>query len=166
MGPGYAAFTVSSLYTFRAAEDDEMPVVRRLFQEYAESIGIDLGFQGFEQELANLPGEYAVSRGGIFLAVAAEAVGCVAVRPLEADVCEMKRLYVRPSARGADVGRHLALTAVACGRARGYRVTRLDTLATMTAARALYGGLGFREVPPYCYNPFPDAVFMERELRT
>jgi putative acetyltransferase len=157
---------VVPLYTFRAAEDHEMPVVRRLFEEYANAIGIDLGFQGFEQELANLPGMYAPTRGGIFLAVAAgsRAVGCVAVRPLERDACEMKRLYVQPGARGAEVGRHLALTAVGCGCAKGYRVMRLDTLATMTAARALYRSIGFREVAAYCYNPFPDAVFMERDL--
>jgi GNAT superfamily N-acetyltransferase len=151
--------------TVRRAAGDEMPSVRQLFREYAESIGIDLEFQGFGQELASLPGVYGDPRGAIFLAVGREPVGCVAVKPLEPDVCEMKRLYVRPEVRGQHVGRSLAGAAVAWARAAGYRAMRLDTLATMTPARALYASLGFRVVPAYCYNPLADAVFMELDVR-
>ncbi len=148
--------------TIHEADPDQMPLVRALFEEYARSIGIDLGFQHFEDELAGLPGAYAGPGGCLWLARRGEEpVGCVAVRPLDEGVCEMKRLYVRPAARGQGVGRLLATTAVEFGRRAGYRVMRLDTLATMAAARGLYRGLGFREVPAYCYNPFPDAVFLE-----
>lgn len=147
------------------AETARMPAVHGLFEEYARSIGIDLGFQHFEEELAGLPGAYAPPTGRIWLADrAAEPVGCVAVRPLDEGVCEMKRLYVRPEARGLGAGRLLAIAAIDFGRANGYRVMRLDTLATMTPARRLYAALGFREVPPYCYNPIENAVFMELDL--
>jgi ribosomal protein S18 acetylase RimI-like enzyme len=153
------------MFTIRAAIEGDMPAARAMFEDYAASIGIDLGFQDFAAELAGLPGAYAPPGGQIWFGEdLGRAVGCVAVRPLGEDACEMKRLFVRPAARGLGMGRLLARAAVDFGRARAYRVMRLDTLATMTAARALYISLGFREVPAYCYNPIADAVFMELAL--
>jgi len=130
-----------------------------LFREYADSLGVDLAFQGFEEELAALPDGYDV------LLLAGED-GCVGVRPFADGVCEMKRLYVRPSARGTGLGRALAVAAVEHARALGYRVMRLDTMPAMGAAQALYESLGFVEIPPYRHNPVAGARFMELDLRT
>lgn len=153
-------------FVVREPADGEMPQVRALFEEYAAAIEIDLSFQDFAGELAGLPAPYTRPRGAIWLAEhAGRPVGCVAVRPLEADVCEMKRLYVRPVGRGLGIGRALGTRAVDFGRRAGYRLMRLDTLASMSPARTLYASLGFRDVPPYCYNPIADAVFMELSLR-
>jgi ribosomal protein S18 acetylase RimI-like enzyme len=141
--------------------------VRALFREYAAEIGIDLGFQNFENEVQDLPGKYAPPAGGLFLAVDGDRlVGCVAVRPLVPPrVAEMKRLFVRPDARRVGAGKVLAQHAITFARTAGYHCLRLDTLATMTDARRLYRSLGFIEIPPYTFNPFPDAVYMELELR-
>ena len=140
---------------------------RALIAEYAASLSFDLGFQGFAEELAGLPGAYAPPHGRLLLAQAAdgEAAGCVAVRPLMAQVCEMKRLYVRPTFRGTGLGRRLAEAAVREARAAGYRRMRLDTMATMAAARGIYESLGFLPVPPYRHNPLPGAEFMELDLQ-
>jgi ribosomal protein S18 acetylase RimI-like enzyme len=138
---------------------------RALFLEYAESLGFDLGFQDFEAELRCLPGEYAPPGGVLLLArVAKEAVGCVGLRPLAPETCEMKRLYVRPEARAGGAGRALAEAVIEVGRELGYRRMRLDTVPTMTAARALYRSLGFREIEPYRFNPSPGTSFMELDL--
>lgn len=139
--------------------------VRDLFEEYAESLGIDLGFQDFNRELAGLPGAYVRPRGALFLAAIGErSVGCVGVRSLDASTCEMKRLYVRDEARGRGTGRALATAAIRFAREAGYRSMRLDTLPTMTAAQALYRQLGFTEVPAYRYNPHPGATYMALAL--
>jgi GNAT superfamily N-acetyltransferase len=135
--------------------------VRRLFREYADSLGVDLGFQGFEEELADLPGEYAPPRGRLLLAVVDEsAAACVALRPFRDRDCELKRLYVRENARGAGLGRLLAEAAIEAARAVGYERMLLDTLPAMGAARALYRTLGFEEVAPYRFNPVPGTSFM------
>ena len=155
------------------ASAEELAVVRRLFREYAASLGFDLGFQGFEQELAGLPGEYAPPRGRLLLALAEEpasgsldgrAQGCVALKFLDPEICEMKRLYVRPAYRGRGLGRRLAERVLEEARAIGYGRMRLDSIATMKEALGLYRSLGFRPIPPYRYNPIPGAVYLELEL--
>jgi ribosomal protein S18 acetylase RimI-like enzyme len=136
--------------------------VKDLFLEYADSLGIDLHFQGFEQELATLPGKYAPPGGALLLAESDRgAAGCVAIRPLTQDICEMKRLYVRPAFRGTGLGRRLAEGAMGAARQRRYTKVRLDTLASMSSARSLYGSLGFKEIDAYYDNPIPGAVYLE-----
>ena len=139
---------------------------RTLFREYADSIGVDLCFQGFDDELKTLPGRYAPPRGGLFIALNdGQPVGCVALRPIDREgTAELKRLYVRSTGRGLGVGRALALKAVERAREAGYHAVRLDTLATMNDAQRLYRGLGFREIPAYTFNPLPGVVYMELDL--
>jgi ribosomal protein S18 acetylase RimI-like enzyme len=132
-----------------------------LFREYAESLGVDLSFQGFDEELAALPAGYDAL---LVAHVGGEPAGCVGVRPLDRTTCEMKRLYVRPVARGAGLGRSLALRAIEQARALGYQRMRLDTLPSMAAARSLYRELGFAEIEPYRHNPIAGAAFMELRL--
>ena len=148
-----------------AHESPALDRARRLIEEYAASLEFDLGFQGFAEELAGLPGAYAPPSGRLMLAQAhGEAAGCVAVRPLVPGVCDMKRLYVRPAFRGSGLGRRRVEAAVREARAAGYRRMRLDTVATMAAARDLYRSLGFVPVPPYRHNPMAGAEFMELDL--
>lgn len=144
----------------------EVEVARTLFGEYAASLNVDLCFQGFDTELAQLPGDYAPPAGALLLARDEQGyVGCVALRPFEAPaLAELKRLYVRPQGRGRGVGLMLTEAALARARDAGYRRVRLDTLANMREAQALYRKLGFAEIPPYRYNPIPGALYMERRL--
>jgi ribosomal protein S18 acetylase RimI-like enzyme len=149
------------------ARDQDIDVARELFREYATALGVDLEFQGFSEELATLPGRYAPPRGRLLLAwEGAEAAGCVALRPLEPGICEMKRLYVRPACRGAGLGRRLAERILQEARDAGYGRMQLDTLPAMTGALALYQALGFRPIPPYRANPIDGAVFLELTLGT
>jgi putative acetyltransferase len=148
-----------------ASNPDDIGIVRRLFQEYATELGVDLRFQGFSEELAGLPGPYAPPPGRLLLAFSGETVaGCVALRPLKSAVCEMKRMYVRPPFRQAGVGRRLAEQLLLEARQAGYRSMVLDTLAHMAAALRLYESLGFHRCPAYYENPLPDAVYLERLL--
>jgi ribosomal protein S18 acetylase RimI-like enzyme len=148
-----------------AVDPRDVDRVRALFREYEQSLGVDLCFQGFEQELATLPGAYAPPRGRLLLALDGDdAAGCVALRPLGVDVCEMKRLYLRSSLRGRGAGRMLAERIMDEARAIGYRTMRLDTLPMMKDAIALYERLGFRTIAPYYANPVPGALFLERSL--
>ena len=140
----------------RAATPADADVVRQLLTEYGDSLGVDLSFQDFETEVADPLGFYEL----VLLA----PDGCVALRRIDDRTCEMKRLYVRPSAREDGLGRRLAETVIDEARKRGYERMLLDTLPTMIAARALYESLGFRETTPYRYNPIPGTSFLERRL--
>ncbi len=150
----------------QAASAGDIERVSELFREYEKSLDVDLCFQGFEQELAGLPGAYTPPRGRLLLAIdGGRPAGCVALRPLGPDACEMKRLYLRPELRGRRLGRLLAERVLAEARAIGYARMRLDTLPTMTEAIAMYRALGFAEIAPYYANPVPGALFMELALR-
>lgn len=137
----------------------------RLFREYQAWLGVELCFQDFEAELAALPGAYAPPGGELLLAESAgDFIGCVALRPLENGICEMKRLYVGPDWRGAGLGRSLVRAIIDAARAAGYGRMRLDTLERLRAANLLYRDLGFVPCAPYCHNPLEGAVFMELQL--
>jgi ribosomal protein S18 acetylase RimI-like enzyme len=154
-----------SLEIVRATSVDQIATARMLFKEYEASLGIELTFQGFAREVAELPGAYAPPAGRLLLATGgAEPAGCAALRPLEGGICEMKRLYVRPTARGARLGRRLAETVIREARAIGYARMRLDTLPSMKEAFALYQTLGFREIAPYYETPIVGTRFMELSL--
>jgi putative acetyltransferase len=149
-----------------AGSPETIAIVRQLLEEYAASLEIDLGFQNFAEELASLPGDYARPRGGLMLGLDdTMPVGCVAFRPLEPGVAELKRLYVRPTARGGGWGLRLAERAVSDARAAGYERMRLDTLPSMGAAIGLYLRMGFGEIAPYRHNPVPGSRFLELDLR-
>lgn len=148
----------------------DLAAVRELFREYAEQLGVDLDFQGFEAELAALPGDYDAPRGTLLLArVGGEAAGCCALRPIDdvdyANAAEMKRLYVRKAFRGFGLGRQLAEAILAAAVALGYDCVLLDTLDEMESARALYEDLGFESIPPYYHNPLPGAHYLKVDLR-
>ncbi|MFN0123991.1 MAG: GNAT family N-acetyltransferase [Blastocatellia bacterium] len=148
-----------------AAGKRDIETARELFIEYSQTLGIDLCFQGFAAELAGLPGDYAPPGGCLLLAETADgAIGCVALRRLDEDSCEMKRLYLRPQHRGAGAGLALTQAVIAESRRMGYARLRLDTLPSMRKAQALYRALGFVEIPPYDNNPVPGALFMELDL--
>jgi ribosomal protein S18 acetylase RimI-like enzyme len=140
---------------------NDLDVVRELFTEYAASLGIDLSFQGFDDELTTLASFYEL----ILIAHEGDrAAGCVALRRLDDTTCEMKRLYIRPEFRGHNLGRTLAERIIDEARHRGYTRMRLDTLPTMTAAIPLYKSLGFVEIAPYRFNPIEGTKFMELRL--
>ena len=139
--------------------------VRRLLREYEASLNVSLCFQGFEKELAELPGDYAPPRGRLLLECDGDQLaGCVALRELDEETCEMKRLYLRPEFRGQGAGRRLARSVIQEARTLGYKRMRLDTLAAMREAKALYESLGFKRIEPYYQNPLPGTEFMELEL--
>lgn len=157
---------MNDLSTIRAARfPQDLDQVRALFREYAAGLGFDLCFQGFEEELQQLPGKYATPGGNVFIAERrGEAVGCVAFRPIKDADCEMKRLYVRATARGEKLGRRLAEVVCEAARAAGYGRICLDTVETMSEARALYASLGFHEIGPYVFNPLPGVKYLARDL--
>lgn len=144
----------------------EIQTVRELFLEYAQSLGFSLCFQSFDQELAGLPGDYAPPDGRLLLAVGGtDAAGCVALHKIDSDICEMKRLYVRPRFRGLGLGKMLAERIIVEAREIGYKRLRLDTVEPrMTTAVAIYRTLGFREIAPYRVNPIDGALYMELQL--
>jgi GNAT superfamily N-acetyltransferase len=155
----------------QAREEPLFSQARELLREYAATPGVDLCVQDFERELASLPGSYAPPEGRLLLAfrdapgTGGDLIGCVALRRLEEETCEMKRLYVRPAFRGAGAGRKLAEFLIAEARRMGYSRMRLDTLPFMLAAHQLYRALGFREIPAYLKNPTPNALCFELALR-
>lgn len=158
---GRDAFTIASVGCA-----DDLDAARLLFRAYAASLPIDLGYQDFASELATLPGKYAPPAGALLLARdrAGSAIGCVGVRPLHDEACEMKRLYVDPAARGLGLGRALMDAAIAEAIRLGYRELRLDTLPAMTAAIAMYRAAGFEPMAPY-YDGAPEGtLFLARSL--
>ncbi len=150
-------------------EAEDLAAVRDLMREYARSLDVDLCFQGFEEELAQLQQHYASPRGVVLTAhVDGSLAGCCALRPLDtvdyAGASEMKRLYVRPAFRGMGLGRQLAEAVLDFARTAGYTCVLLDTLSDMESARALYEDLGFEEVPPYYHNPIAGAHYLKVKL--
>jgi ribosomal protein S18 acetylase RimI-like enzyme len=148
---------------------DDLPELRALLREYADSIGVDLSFQSFDAEMAGLPGDYAPPAGRLLILERAvpednTVAGCVALRRLEDEVCEMKRLWVRPNHQGHGLGRALAMAIIDEARRAGYARMRLDTLPSMTSAIALYQSLGFRPIAPYRPNPVAGSLFLELAL--
>ncbi|MCC7152637.1 MAG: GNAT family N-acetyltransferase [Rubrivivax sp.] len=155
----------------RAEGAAALAAVRSLFREYADALGVDLGFQDFEAELAALPGDYAAPGGVLLLAlVDGQSAGCVGLRPLPGvdypNASEMKRLYVRPAFRRFGLGRQLAQALIDLATQLGYSSVLLDTLDDMEAARGLYVSLGFEEIPPYYFNPIAGAHYLKVDLDT
>ncbi|MFC7462030.1 GNAT family N-acetyltransferase [Hydrogenophaga defluvii] len=162
--------TASQTQIEPAQTPSDLAIARMLFLEYQQSLGIDLCFQNFDQELAGLPGDYAEPLGGLLVAqVDGEPAGCCAFRPLLGsdypNACEMKRLYVRRMFRGFGLGRQLAERTLMLARQAGYDHILLDTLDDMEAARALYLELGFTEVAPYYHNPLAGAHYLKADLK-
>lgn len=149
-----------------SVDASELDQVRALLRAYAGSLPFALDFQGFEDELETLPGAYAPPRGALLAARDGDnrLAGCVALRPMDDETCELKRLYVRPEQRGSGLGRRLVEAIVDAARERGYRRMRLDTTPGMEAAQALYEELGFREIAPYTHNPVAGTRFLQLEL--
>ena len=157
---------INSLDIQRAESQEQIASIRELFVEYVQSLGFSLCFESFDQELAALPGDYAPPDGRLLLATSnGDLAGCVALRKLEPEICEMKRLYVRPQFRGKGLGRELAEEIIAEARQLGYKKLRLDTFeAIMKTAVAMYRQLSFREIPSYRTNPIEGALYMELQL--
>ncbi len=148
-----------------ATTQHNIAIARTLFIEYAQSLHFNLCFQNFDSELARLPGEYAPPSGRLYLArFQRKVAGCVALHAFDRDICEMKRLYVRPNFRGFHLGRLLAEKILQDAKTIGYRSMRLDTIDTMVEAIRLYERMGFQRIHPYRPNPIPGAVFMEITL--
>lgn len=148
------------------SQPERMGEVKDLFLEYARYLEVDLCFQDFAAELEQLPGEYAPPEGTLLLARAGEkAVGCGALRRISADTCELKRLYVQPAYRGRGIGRKLLSLLIEKAEELDYRYIRLDTLARLEEALNLYRSFGFQEIEPYRYNPLPEVIYMELDVR-
>jgi ribosomal protein S18 acetylase RimI-like enzyme len=164
--PPSASPAVKGFSCIQAASAAHIAQARELFLEYARSLGFSLCFQNFGSELAGLPGDYALPEGRLLLAeYEGQLAGCVALRKLEDEICEMKRLYLRTQFRGKGLGRVLAERVIAEARAIGYRRMRLDTVEPMMKdAVAMYRKLGFREIAPYRANPIEGALYMELQL--
>jgi len=150
----------------QASSELQIANVRQLFEEYAVELGIDLGFQGFVAELAGLPGAYGPPQGSLLLATnEQQAAGCVALRPLNTECCEMKRMYVRPAFRGQGLGRQLAEQIIAEARRIGYSQMLLDTLPQLDGTTRLYTSMGFQRRGQYYDTPLGETIFMELSLR-
>ena len=149
-----------------ATSATDVETIRTLFREYADSLGVNLEYQGFEEELRDLPGDYAPPAGMLLLArTDSEALGCVGVRPLDEHIAEMTRLYVRPAARGTGLGRTLTEASIDFARQHLYERMRLDTLPTMGRAQDLYRHLGFVTIAPYRFSAVEGTVYMEKVLQ-
>lgn len=145
--------------------DEQIDKIRQLFKEYERSLGFELHFQDFDKEFTNLPGEYALPDGCLLLTTyKGKIAGCVALKKIDEQICEMKRMYVRPEYRRKGIGRAMAVRIIEFARSHGYEYMRLDTIDTMTAAISLYRSLGFDNIKPYRYNPIKGASYMELRL--
>jgi ribosomal protein S18 acetylase RimI-like enzyme len=168
--PNYPVSSVSPVVkgfsVVQAESQAQIDQARELFLEYAQSLGFSLCFQNFDRELAELPGDYVPPEGRLLLAECeGNVAGCVALHKLENNICEMKRLYVRPEFRGKRLGRTLAESVISEARSIGYQHMRLDTVEPiMGDAAAMYRKMGFKEIPPYRPNPIAGAIYMELEL--
>jgi GNAT superfamily N-acetyltransferase len=148
-----------------AETEEHIKHIHVLFREYEKQLNVDLCFQDFETELANLPGVYAHPEGCMLLAEYDNKIaGCVTLKKIGEGVCEMKRLYVRPAFRGKAIGRKLSEAIIAEARRIGYKKMRLDTLIRLSEAITLYRSIGFKEIKPYVFNPLDDVIYMELEL--
>lgn len=145
---------------------EEIDFARELIEEYVAWLGVDLCFQGFERELRELPGDYSPPDGRLLLAVDdGQIAGCIAIRRIGPETCEMKRLYVRPAFRGRGLGRELASVIIEDARKIGYKKMRLDTLPRrMQQAVSMYHALGFKEIEPYYANPIVGVLYLELDL--
>ena len=158
-----ASFSIS-----KVTSPEDLADCIKLFEAYTKSLGIDLTFQDFATELASMPGDYAPPTGSLLLARGWDgiAIGCVGLRPLGSDgICEMKRLYVEPTARGLGVGKVMAEAVIDAATRLGYKHVRLDTLPNMTSAVALYKALGFEKITPYYNTPIEGTIFLELNLQ-
>jgi len=145
--------------------DEGIALARQLFTEYAQSLGFPLDFQDFDRELENLPGDYATPEGCIYLCRIDDTIaGCTALRKIEENICELKRMYVKPKFRRKGMGKVMAQEIIRRAKKIGYKKMRLDTLKTMKTALNIYKSLGFKEILPYRFNPLKDAVYLELEL--
>ncbi len=145
---------------------EQIEETKKLFREYEKWLGLDICFQGFEAELANLPGKYAKPSGRLFIAsVDGKIAGCIVLRKLEENICEMKRLYLRDEFRGSGLGNKLIEKLIAEARLIGYQKMRLDTLPDkMNKAVKLYESHGFRQIPAYYQNPYGETLYLELDL--
>jgi ribosomal protein S18 acetylase RimI-like enzyme len=156
---------ISMIELIDAIQPGDVGAARILFREYQVALGVDLGFQDFEMELERLPGDYVAPNGLLALARSdGEAAGCVALRALSSETCEMKRLYVRSQYRNTGLGRRLAEHVIARAKSAGYRWMYLDTLPSMSSAQHMYESLGFRDIAPYRFNPIAGSRFLGLEL--
>jgi len=150
---------------FKVETKTDLEIARGFFETYAASLDFDLDFQGFEEELSSLPGQYAPPAGRLLISTYGDApAGCIALRKLENSICEMKRLYVKPQFRGLGIGRALAEAIIEEAKEIGYHYMRLDTVPSMERARSLYASLGFKKIGAYRYNPIQGTEFMELAL--
>lgn len=156
------------MLSFETVDSPSHPLteaVRRLFRDYQAELGIDLCFQGFEEELATLPGKYGPPRGRLLVIQEDDrSLACGGLRDLGDNVCELKRIYVEPNARGRGLGKLMSERLMEEGRLLGYDTVRLDTLKRLETAIQLYEKLGFRRIPAYNHNPEPDVAYFERAL--
>ncbi len=154
------------LEIIHAKTEQEVQIAKMLFEEYAEWLGMDLEFQNFQEELDNMPGKYARPSGGLIIAkYDGDIAGCAAVRKLQDDICEMKRLFVRDQFRGKGIGKALAVRIIEDARKIGYKKMLLDTDGQkMFKAMAMYKSMGFMEIPAYYHNPYDGVVYLELEL--
>jgi ribosomal protein S18 acetylase RimI-like enzyme len=161
------SFHLTMIKIVEANTKEFIEKAKELIREYAQSLEFDLGFQDFDKEMENFPGQYASPRGCLYIALNLnDPIGCAALRDLGQGVCEMKRLYVKPAFRGQKIGNLLAEMVIKAAKDMGYNYMRLDTIPSMKHANMLYDALGFKKIPPYRFNPIEGATFFELNLQS